>query len=344
MEMYTKVFNQRIKAIGKTPKNTLLIRGAFTSDQRDEVGDIITRAATEAAIPKYREWANIRLMHQPKPVGRAVKIGAEDGLGWNEIEIEVIDPEAVFMVENGLLTALSVGILVDLDTVNVLNDGGWVINSYSLAEISLVDHPANYDAKLQSSAKALTGLRLLMRQHGTDAVLHGVKSLLEEEAMNENQELEEKAVAEVPAEPTAVEPEAPEAVAAEAPAVEEVPVVEEAPAVEEEPAAADEPVVDPTAVLIDAINNMGKQLADMAATIVTLAEKVDGSLKALAEAQPATERAVGEVEEVEVPADAVNMKAAVPETVLPDEEVTKAVNTETPSDLRSTLRRMLANH
>lgn len=142
-------YGQLNKDFEKTSKNTLVISGYFTSDNKDEVGDIITRGATERAVPAYKQWGNIRFMHQPKPVAKATKIGAEDGLAWNEVEIEVIDPEAVFMVENGLLTALSVGILVDWDDLDFMQDGGLIINDYQLAEISLVDHPANYDAKLK---------------------------------------------------------------------------------------------------------------------------------------------------------------------------------------------------
>lgn len=130
------------------PKEALIVRGKFTSDNKDEVGDIITRAATERALPKYRQWGNIRYMHQPKPVGKVAAIGEDDGLEWNEVEIKVIDPQAAFEVENGLLSALSVGIAIRFDDIEMLEDGGWIINDYSLAEISLVDHPANYDATL----------------------------------------------------------------------------------------------------------------------------------------------------------------------------------------------------
>lgn len=130
------------------PGEPLIVRGKFTSDNIDEVGDVITREATERAIPKYKQWGNIRYMHQPRPVGKVSAIGKGDGLDWNEVEIKVIDPQAAFEVENGLLSALSVGIAIALDDIEMTDNGGWIINDYSLAEISLVDHPANYDAKL----------------------------------------------------------------------------------------------------------------------------------------------------------------------------------------------------
>lgn len=136
------------KSLLRKDDGTLIVRGFFTSDQQDEHGDIITRAATERAVPKYRRWGNIRYMHLPKPVAKVVRIGTDDGLEWNEIEIKVIDPQTVFEVENGLLSALSVGILIKWDDIEEGEGGSWIINDYLLGEISLVDHPANYDAVL----------------------------------------------------------------------------------------------------------------------------------------------------------------------------------------------------
>lgn len=127
----------------------IIVSGFFTSDEVDEVGDIITREATENAVPKYREWGNIRLMHLPVPVAKVIGIGKDDGLKWNEVRIHVIDPDAVFQVRNGLLKALSVGIIIwSWDDIEIADDGTWIINNYDLVEISLVDHPANYDARL----------------------------------------------------------------------------------------------------------------------------------------------------------------------------------------------------
>lgn len=144
------------KAYNQNERGQLLVRGFFTSDNKDEVGDIITRDATEKAIPSYKTWGNIRYMHQPRPVAVVERIGSGDGLAWNEVEIRVVDEDAAFQVREGLLRALSVGILIkDLDDVSFTDDGGLVIHSYSLAEISLVDHPANYDAKLNLEEKAV---------------------------------------------------------------------------------------------------------------------------------------------------------------------------------------------
>jgi hypothetical protein len=152
-KMKTKVFGIPLsKEITHSEDGHPLVRGKFTSDQKDMLGDIITKDATENAIGAYRQWGNIRYMHQPRPVGKVSRIGSDDDLDWNEVEIKVLDPDAAFQVENGLLSALSVGISFGWDDFELLDDGGWQINSYTLAEISLVDHPANYDAKLDLAA------------------------------------------------------------------------------------------------------------------------------------------------------------------------------------------------
>jgi hypothetical protein len=187
-----------------------LVRGNFTSDNLDEVGDIITREATVNAIPKYRQWGNIRYMHMPKPVATVTRIGEEDDLNWNEVEIKVIDPDAVFQVKNGLLKALSVGIIIrSFEDITIDEEtGGWIINSYDLAEISLVDHPANYDARLfldeDKVVPVTSELRQMVAKHGFTVVskaLGRVTSLKEDTIMEElekdlqpEEELEEEAV------------------------------------------------------------------------------------------------------------------------------------------------------
>ena len=189
------------KGIQKNEDGSVLVLGKFTSDNRDEVGDIITRTATERAIPRYRQWGNIRYMHQPRPVGRVTRIGSADGLEWNEVEIKVIDPQAAFEVEQGLLQALSVGILVNFEDVEMLADGGWVINDYQLAEISLVDHPANYDARLLLNSID-DATRTLIREQGLVPALRsmGITIQGETKSMEQTDEVQKDIELEVPAE------------------------------------------------------------------------------------------------------------------------------------------------
>src|SRR5512138_2674532 len=254
-ELVKKIVGVRLeKSIERDESGFLKVRGFFTSDARDEVGDIITRAATEKAIPIYRQWGNIRRMHAPDPVGRVLGIGTEDGLEWNEVEILVIDPKAVFEVENQLLKALSVGILVNMDMVDMMRDGGFVINEYQLAEISLVDHPANYDARLFLGLNLDKRERMLVRELGVHDYLANKKNL-ESNHMEENNTpaaAEEQPVVETRVETakdiTTDKPAAEEEPAAEVPAEVEAPDAEAASVAEEsavvEPVAETPPVVE----------------------------------------------------------------------------------------------------
>ena len=98
------------KSMDKEGKEQLLVRGFFTSDERDEVGDIITREATEKAVEKWRMWGNIRTMHD-FPSGRVERIGESDGLDWNEIVTVPVDQQTRELIEGGVLKAYSVGII-----------------------------------------------------------------------------------------------------------------------------------------------------------------------------------------------------------------------------------------
>lgn len=357
METRRKVIGVPLrKDLSKASDGTLLVHGYFTSDNRDEVGDIITRSATERAIPKYRQWGNIRYMHLPRPVAKVVRIGVEDGLEWNEVEIKVIDPQAVFEVENGLLAALSVGILVNFDDIDYLDDGGWVINDYTLAEISLVDHPANYDAALKGVSQTQE-LRDLVRESGLALVARSLDTLSREAVMPEEPKQEEKEAGLeeafeqlLPVEPAPVEEEV---------AVEEVPEVEvvepeaavepEAEIAEEEAAVEPEagPVTDPEAAsVIEEFASLKSLIESLRGEVVSLRN----ALETRTEVQVVTpvQDAGGEVAEIAEPVEEIeaglpaSRPGAVTETELVEE--TRPVE-ETPQtkDLRSTLKSYLIN-
>lgn len=350
------------KEMRKQSDGTLLIRGYFTSDNKDEAGDIITRSATERAIPKYRQWGNIRLMHLPRPVAKVVKIGSEDGLEWNEVEIKVIDPEAVFMVENGLLTALSVGIMIKYDDIDFLEDGGWVINDYQFAEISLVDHPANYDAHLKQ-LPVDQGLRTLVRQYGMESIARSMQSMLDMEmAMTKNIEsdaiVSEQAEDQIEeqVEETAADPE-PQEEQVELSAEAEVEVAAEADldaeaAVEEE-AAEDEQAEEPSEEeaapdfatmfqsLISEVQSLRGEVAELRRSLEVEAEAPEAEEQA--EDDVEVERSIEPTEDEEAVGDPASREAAIPETTLPEAEDVVEDHKEAPvTDLRQALAKYFA--
>jgi len=192
---------------GDTP-DELDIRAYFTDDNLDSVGDIITKDATGNALPDYKKWRNIRFMHQPKPVGLARNIGEGDGvegLAWNEVVIKLVDKETIKLVQTGVMKGLSVGILFnpfDEKAVEWMDSGGWKIHEYMLAEISVVDHPANPHASIiEHALKSIEGdvmfelnekARKAIREAGTaEALVPIFKSLSAGEVVVEEDEEKE---------------------------------------------------------------------------------------------------------------------------------------------------------
>lgn len=151
----------------------MLVRGYFTDDKRDEVGDTITRGATEKAINSWRKWGNIRTMHD-YPSGRVEAIGEEDGLDWNEIVTVPVDKGTIDLLKGGVLKAYSVGIIprkYELDEELLEeSDDPWffplIIHEYDMIEISYVDHPANYSATISdiSEAKSSDGKAIIFKR------------------------------------------------------------------------------------------------------------------------------------------------------------------------------------
>lgn len=141
------------------------VRGFFTSDEMDEVGDVITKEATEKAIERWRQWGNIRTMHD-YPSGRVSGIGKADGLEWNEVVTIPVDENTKKLIAGGVLKAYSVGIIprqydLNLEALEESGDDNpfffpLIINEYDMVEISYVDHPANYSATISDVSEGKT--------------------------------------------------------------------------------------------------------------------------------------------------------------------------------------------
>lgn len=147
------------KGAGESDSDTIYVRGFFTDDKMDEVGDIITKDATVEAVERWRQWGNIRTMHD-SPSGRIDRIGEADGLKWNEVVTVPVDEQTKKLIQGGVLKAYSVGIIPREYEINeeAIAEAGedvdpwfWplIIHSYDMVEISYVDHPANYAAAIQ---------------------------------------------------------------------------------------------------------------------------------------------------------------------------------------------------
>lgn len=175
------------------------VRGFFTSDEKDMVGDIITKEATVKAVKGWRKWGNIRTMHD-YPSGRVDKIGEEDGLDWNEIVTVPVDEDTIKLINGGVLKAYSVGIIPREYEINEEADDGeswWpplIIHEYDMIEISYVDHPANYSATIEevTSQKDMTDEhRCVIFKRDLTGVANMDKDV-EREALEEQDTVEEE--------------------------------------------------------------------------------------------------------------------------------------------------------
>jgi HK97 family phage prohead protease len=128
----------------KFDRDERMVYGYATTEARDSQGEIVTRAAIEAALPAYMEFANVREMHQLSAVG-VVKSADLDGKGLR-LQAKVVDDDAWTKVKEGVYKGLSIGGRVtQRDAVNKA-----LITGVELTEISLVDRPANPEALIDA--------------------------------------------------------------------------------------------------------------------------------------------------------------------------------------------------
>jgi HK97 family phage prohead protease len=111
-----------------------MVYGYASTETIDSQGEVVERAAIEAALPDYMKFANIREMHTMSAVGVA-KSAEVDEKGLY-IGAKVVDETAWMKVKEGVYKGFSIG-------GRALSKMDGVIKSLRLSEISLVDRPAN---------------------------------------------------------------------------------------------------------------------------------------------------------------------------------------------------------
>lgn len=90
------------------------------------------------------DWGNIREMHQPSAVGKALEVEERDGQFF--LLSRIVDPAAVRKVDEGIYSGYSIGakgVRVQRDPTAPM---GRIVGG-KLVEVSLVDRPANSNAK-----------------------------------------------------------------------------------------------------------------------------------------------------------------------------------------------------
>ena len=112
----------------------VFVEGYVTTDTLDSQGEKISKAAVEKAYPDWK--GNIREMHQPSAVGKAVSMDMDDKGLW--VRAKVVDPSAVTKVKEGVYTAYSLG-------GKRISKEGDTITALKIIEASLVDVGSNPD-------------------------------------------------------------------------------------------------------------------------------------------------------------------------------------------------------
>jgi len=123
--------------ITKVNDEERIVEGYASTEAMDVQGEVVKLEAIEEALPEYMRFANIREMHQPSAIGKAVSAEINDkGL---YLSVNVVDDQAWEKVKKGVYNGFSIG------GKSIAKSGG-IISKLRLTEISLVDRPANPEA------------------------------------------------------------------------------------------------------------------------------------------------------------------------------------------------------
>ena len=182
----------------KMEDGTLLVYGKATDDSLDIDEQICDAAWLEKAMPEwFKTGGNIREQHSSIAAGVAKELDSKpDG---HYISALVVDAQSVKKVETGVLKGFSIGIRAPRIVRDNKAANGRIIDG-QIVEISLVDRPANPNAKL-TLAKADKGGDLQQVEEFLEEIIE-IKSAetdTAESAKGEKMEHEEdKAVSEKP--------------------------------------------------------------------------------------------------------------------------------------------------
>lgn len=142
----------------KVDKEKRIVVGIATGDNIDKADDIVDY---NASVDAFSNWVgNIREMHSPKAVGKAlsfqpIEFEGKDGEAYKGIEVEAYVSKGAEdtwqKVLDGTLTGFSIGGTVQgtkQEFHSKLNKMVRRITKYALGELSLVDNPCNPAAQI----------------------------------------------------------------------------------------------------------------------------------------------------------------------------------------------------
>lgn len=133
--------------IAKVDQDKRTVSGYASTPTKDADGEIVTLDAVKQALPDYMQWGNIREMHKLSAVGVAEEANVDNkGLF---LTAKIIDDGAWKKCLEGVYKGFSIG-------GRKLDKVGNKITEIEMTEISVVDRPANPDAKFTLAKSAKT--------------------------------------------------------------------------------------------------------------------------------------------------------------------------------------------
>lgn len=153
--------------ISKVDEEKRMVYGVATTEAIDCQNDVVDYEASKIA---FSNWlGNIREMHQPVAVGKAIDIEYDDVnkqvIIGTKISESTDGENAWIKVKEGVLTGFSIGGSIKQISKEVVKDKNGKeqpvsrIVDYSLAEVSLVDSPANPEAMFIMVKSKANGLQ-----------------------------------------------------------------------------------------------------------------------------------------------------------------------------------------
>lgn len=140
-------------------KGHLIVKGRATDGTLDLDKQICDPAWLDKAMPEWFKIGNIREMHGPKAVGKAIEMSGSGKSGY-DVGIKVIDKDAAEKCDEGVFTGLSIGIKgarIDTSAGAIAKAANGIITDGTIVEVSLVDRPANPNARLSFAKAADSG-------------------------------------------------------------------------------------------------------------------------------------------------------------------------------------------
>lgn len=166
----------------KQDDGTLLVYGKATDDALDIDNQICDAGWLEKAMPEwFKSGGNIREQHSNIAAGVAKELDSKaDG---HYISALVVDPTSVKKVEAGVLKGFSIGIRAPRIVRDTKAANGRIIDG-TIVEVSLVDRPANPNAKLMLAKS--NGIEVVQVEEMIEEVIEApVDAILEEVTLPE---------------------------------------------------------------------------------------------------------------------------------------------------------------